>query len=200
MRNVPDFSENYCGLTIEIFSEDAPENPFKEWDGLPGIIGWHRRYDFNTRKQDSRKTAGEFLEEAEREGYYIRPLFMYEHSGLAFSLSPFSCRWDSGRIGFMFLEKEDRETPEEDKKRVESAIKLLNDYVSGNVFGFSVKTPDGEEVDSCWGFFGDYDSPGGALEAARESADSWLAPESLPLFRAATARDAIAKTFTPVQD
>lgn len=33
----------------------------------------------------------------------ILPVYMYDHSGLAFSTAPFSCPWDSGRVGFIFL-------------------------------------------------------------------------------------------------
>jgi hypothetical protein len=31
---------------------------------------------------------------------------MYEHGGIAVSTKPFSCPWDSGRIGFIFVSKE----------------------------------------------------------------------------------------------
>ena len=47
-------------------------------------------------------------------------LYMYEHSGITISTSKFNCQWDSGQIGFVYVEKktirENREgtTPMED--------------------------------------------------------------------------------------
>lgn len=36
-----------------------------------------------------------------------------------------------------------------------SEIAELNDYLEGNVYGFVIETPDGETLDSCWGFYGE---------------------------------------------
>ena len=82
-------TEKLADLTIKIIPDEDAEDPFKNWDGQPEIIGWHRRYNFNTRKEDARKEPAEFLAEAKAKGYIYLPLFMYDHSGLAFSTSAF---------------------------------------------------------------------------------------------------------------
>ena len=35
----------------------------------------------------------------------IEPLYMYDHSGVSLSTTPFGCRWDSFQIGFIFIER-----------------------------------------------------------------------------------------------
>lgn len=38
----------------------------------------------------------------EREPCIVLPVYGYEHSGIAVSVSPFSCPWDSGRLGIIY--------------------------------------------------------------------------------------------------
>lgn len=47
------------------------------------------------------------VEELEKRGYMIRPLYIYEHSGMSISMAPFGDRWDSGMAGFFILEPEE---------------------------------------------------------------------------------------------
>jgi hypothetical protein len=52
------------------------------------------------------------------------------------------------------------------------AVKLYEDWAYGNVYGFTVETADGKDIESVWGFYGDYDAkPYSALEEARDVAD-----------------------------
>lgn len=184
--------ETRRGHIIRILSDDDPLNPFTDQDGLPDIVTWLRSYDFTT----DRNTAGDdpesFLEKAKAGGYVFRPLRAYIHSGIAFSLTAsgqFSDKWDSGFAGFIYWTPEKREslgltdsyiesilhegeTVESwHDSQFESAVEALNDYASGNVWGFEVTDKEGREVESVWGFFGDYDREGGALEEARGIAD-----------------------------
>ena len=157
-------TEEKDGITLKIIQDDDAANPFKDWDGLPEIIGWHRSYDFNTREGD-KNTPESFLSEAKAQGYIVKPLYMFDHSGLAFSTAPFSCQWDSGQLGFIFFTPQkikdcygdETPTPEQLEANFESAIETLNDYASGNVYGFVIENEEGEHLDSCWGFYGDYD-------------------------------------------
>lgn len=194
--------ETRKGFTIRIVQDDDPLNPFTDQDGLPDIIGFHNRYNFNTRKEDSSATPESFLQEAKEKGYFIRPLFMMDHSGLSFSLSDFGDKWDSGQLGFMFWTPESRESLgitdsyidsilQENETRdswlsaqMDSAVEALNDLHGGNVWGFIVEDDKGQEVESVWGFFGDYDRDGGALNEARSIVD-YQAKEETPKAREA---------------
>lgn len=181
-------TETYKGFTIEIHHDEDAANPFKDWDGQPDIIGWHRHYDFNTRKQDAKTTPENFLNEAKRNGYVVKTLYAYEHGGIAFSTArtgQFTDVWDSGTFGFIFW------TPEKIKsifspknapwgrltaarrrmldEQLDGAVELLNDYAQGRVYGFVVKDAAGAELDSCWGFYGSYKD--NALIEAKSQAD-----------------------------
>jgi hypothetical protein len=36
----------------------------------------------------------------------IKDLYLYDHSGITISTSPFSCGWDSGQVGFIYLTRQ----------------------------------------------------------------------------------------------
>jgi hypothetical protein len=110
----------------------------------------------------------------------IKPLYMYEHSGITISTSPFSCRWDSGQIGWVFITKEtakeeygdnltDKELAEKLNDILEAEVKTYDQYLTGDVYSFNIQTPDDngdyEHYDSCSGFYGEES----AYEAVLES-------------------------------
>jgi hypothetical protein len=96
------------------------------------------------------------------------PLYMYSHSGITISTTPFSCKWDSGQIGFVYTTakrlselgvniKNDEDIvmyKERVKQMLLSEVNVFDQYLTGEVYSFSLKTKDGEELDSCHGFYG----------------------------------------------
>ena len=91
---------------------------------------------------------------------------MYDHGGITISTSPFSCPWDSGKIGVIFVSR--KKVREEYSWKVitnkrknqiiqylKSEITTYDQYIRGDVYGYRVIDSDGEELDSCWGFFGE---------------------------------------------
>ena len=163
----------YNGHHINICYDDDAGNPRKMFDNLGTLYTAHRRYrpekefdeHFDIDKVfDGRigNFQGSFLKE-----YIALPVYLYEHSGTTVSTSPFSCPWDSGFFGIIAvpLDKVRREygwksITAERRKRIEEylqgEIKTLDDYYTGEVFGYCI-TPeddDSNELDSCWGFYG----------------------------------------------
>lgn len=61
--------------------------------------------------------------------------------------------FDSGQIGFLLVTREESEIPEPDKY-AEGMVEEWNQYLSGDVWGFTVEDGDGNHIDSCWGFYG----------------------------------------------
>lgn len=121
---------------------------------------------------DKDYTTTELLELA-KEKAYIMPLFLYDHGGITMSTGNFNCQWDSGQVGWIFIMKDNEElkawgeshlkgrTIEEatyDWMRVE--VKLYDDFITGNVFGYRVSDNDGTYDESCWGYFGDHNESG----------------------------------------
>jgi hypothetical protein len=103
----------------------------------------------------------------------ILPLFLYDHSGITMSTAPFSCPWDSGQVGFIYVTEEDlkreygENKPEEEfiKKILRAEVAVYDQYISGDVWYFVIKNDEGDVVESCGGFFG-HDA---VTEAAQES-------------------------------
>jgi hypothetical protein len=95
----------------------------------------------------------------------ILPLYMYDHSGISISTSPFSCRWDSGQIGFILVSKK-KALEEFGGKKVtiklqqkleailEAEVETYTQYVEGEVYGFQIVDEEGDHIDSCYGFYG----------------------------------------------
>lgn len=91
----------------------------------------------------------------------------------------FHCPWDSGQVGFIYMTLDDIRTEYSvqrvSAKRREAVVDHLrnevqtfSDYVSGAVYGYVVEDENGNQIDSCWGFIGDYD--GYCLTEARSAA------------------------------
>ena len=52
----------------------------------------------------------------------------------------------------------------------EGIVEEWNDYLHGNVYGFITKDANDNEIDSCWGFYGDWENSG-ILDEAKNSID-----------------------------
>jgi hypothetical protein len=112
--------------------------------------------------------------------YHVFALEAYIHSGVRLALSRegnFPDRqWDVSQLGAVFVAKKEWRRRDSARKAALGLIQYWNDALSGNVYGYIVETfsdvdEEGEDIDSCWGFFGDYDAKGGALEEARAAVD-----------------------------
>jgi hypothetical protein len=174
--NKPMHEEIYKGHTIQIFYDEDPADPWRDWDNFGYMVLSHRRYtfpnDIGLKPQDVSSLVDviEYLE-TEHDAKVILPIYMYEHGGIAVKVGHgFSDPWDSGQIGFIIatgdqIRKEygvkriSRKVLEKVEDLLRSEAKIWGAYVSGDVYGYMVLDDDGEVLDSCWGFYGDYDYP-----------------------------------------
>lgn len=105
--------------------------------------------------------------------YVILPLYLYDHSGITMSCSPFSCPWDSGQAGYIYVSmdrarKEWTGTDEEIRQSAENCLRCevetYDHYLTGEVYGYVLEQADEDadpdddsswdEIESCWGFYG----------------------------------------------
>jgi hypothetical protein len=156
---------------LEIEQDENPESP-REWDNLGKMVCFHNRYrlgdnhDYNKDNYDSWEELEAAIRETENV-HTILPIYMYDHSGITVSTSAFSCRWDSGQIGFIYATKERIEEMGCKEHAVgqllEDEIKMFDDFITGNIYGFRIYKVDKcnlgheheTEIESCWGFYGD---------------------------------------------
>lgn len=164
MKNSPMETIEYRGFKIEVYYDWDPMNPITDWDMLGKFVCFHKKYDLSN---DQRfKSPDELMEYVKENKCRLYPLYLYDHSGITISLSPFSCRWDSGQVGWVMLEPDDLRKKYKAKrlsknhwkkaeKVIENEVKVFDDYLTGSVYGFKAFDSDGEEFDSCWGYYGD---------------------------------------------
>lgn len=131
----------------------------------------------------------------ERGARVVLPLWLYEHGGMTMRTStagatnPFHDPWDSGQVGIIFDTPEgvkdcmgEDVTDEQIAAALEQEVKTYDEYLTGQVYGYIVKGPNGEDLselvgakmldDSCWGFYGlDYCKQEG-MEAAAGVAEA----------------------------
>ena len=180
----------FGAYTIKVEQDDIMESP-REWDNLGTMTYWHRGYtlgDVNGEQEYSEQDDFWFdlagIDDNGEEGdlrrarelafkkNIILPLYLYDHSGITMSTSSFSCQWDSGQVGWIHisLEKVRKEfsckrVSKQMREKIEgylhNEVKTFDDYITGNVYWFSITREDidGEEIDidSCGGYYGSDD-------------------------------------------
>lgn len=166
------------GLTVKIFQDEDAESPRVDYDNAGKMVCWHNRYTLGD-KHTFHDPEG-FLEwwKENGKGGILLPLFLYDHSGLTMSTREFSCPWDSGQVGFIYATKETilKEWGKGKKnfalaeEVLRGEVKTFDQYLTGDVYGYVVESPDGEHLDSCWGFYGAEYAKGEATTSAKHYA------------------------------
>ena len=181
------------GFKVYLARDEDPQNP-RDDDNVGTMVCWHRNYilgddqpkerypewlrDLAADKvnaNDADLIPDEHIERIIDKHFIMLPLYLYDHSGITMSTSEFSCPWDSGQVGVIYVAKDKarEEWPEADEndsykraiKCLVSEVETYDQYLTGDVYGYMLEGPDGEE-DSCWGYFG--------YEYAQEEASSVL--------------------------
>lgn len=152
-------------FNLKIIHDDDPPSP-REHDNLGIMVCFHGRYDLGDEHSlDSDHFEGwehicNYLKDEEG-ARYITPIYLMDHSGLALSTGPFSCGWDSGQVGFIYTTEEKMKEfgveAADVEKQLKAEVEVYGMYVSGDCWGYVIEDEDGEEVDSCWGFYGEED-------------------------------------------
>jgi hypothetical protein len=176
-REVLDYVKSGKSKTVRLeYNRSA-----KEWELhslFDGLGKWYVEYTFSAPLVVNDVLKDSLLEELSapdlkalaEKAHIIKPLYLYDHSGIRMSTDSFIGRaqhaeWDSGQVGWIYasykdIEKEygslNPETIERADRLLDSEVKTYDAYISGQCYGFQLYK-DGEEIDSCWGFLGDTD-------------------------------------------
>jgi hypothetical protein len=86
-----------------------------------------------------------------------KPLYIYDHSGVTISTSPFRSHWDSGQIGYVYITEEAVEESGVNRDIlddvIEAEVETFDQYLRGEVYSHVALDPDGDVVGSCGGFY-----------------------------------------------
>lgn len=145
-------------------SPDAPPNPRSPVESVCSLYGGYDRGMMGAEAKLRKKTI-------------FNRIWLYEHSGCVYKASqenPFNCRWDSGWVGWVFIDQAEarRQFGYLTKKRVAEIRQMLIDEVdtwnaeiNGPIYGYQVKDSSGDIKDSCYGYVD-------GLDQARKDAKS----------------------------
>lgn len=189
-------TREYRGVDIDIYYDDRPLNPRKDYDHLTTIWCNNRNYRVDGLDIDDLISQlglsdfpGSFLnlcKIADKKGYFAVPVYAYIHGGLALSISrsgQFVDRFDSGTFGVVTISKKDvydcygckrinKKMAEKLTKIIKAEIEEYQDYANGDCYYYEVFSGTDEES-NMGGFIGDsgLDS---LMEYARDSIDTVL--------------------------
>ena len=125
------------------------------------------------------KTKLKMLEDTNKVAFL--PISLYDHSGITMWLGSkeghVDARWDCSSVGYAFIEYDEKrfgkskDWKQEAYDIMSSEMKVYNDYVSGEIYGWEIKDEDGNRIDSCGGYFGS-DSFDSMFEEAKAKVDA----------------------------
>jgi hypothetical protein len=204
----------YRGFNIKVFSDPEPFESPREWENLGKMLCSHSRYELGDEQIGSEQEMIycilnecnypnpdqldddlseldnlEFIEKYASKMYKLAtvlPLYLYDHSGITMNTSGFSCPWDSGQVGVIYVSnqsmKKEFNRKHMSKKlkqkaidHLRSEVKVYDQYLTGEIYGFNIEPTDRNKSieceDSCWGFYGYDHEKSGLLEHAKPSID-----------------------------
>jgi hypothetical protein len=163
------------GHMIQLIESCVDDDFEEELGRYTDFLYEHRSW---TLDQCAQHTTDVIREVFDKHFIYL-PLFLYDHSGITMSCGPFSCPWDSGQVGFIYISRDDaqreynsgnksfpqiRSTVDGDREfasleelaqyYLRCEVEVYDQFLTGDVYGFVLVDENGEEEDSCWGFYG----------------------------------------------
>lgn len=155
------------GVELKVFYHDCCDSP-REWENVSVMVcREHNRYDL-PRELDGFSfadfdNADEACQTLIREygARNIVSIWMYDHGQVALKAGertyPFTCEWDGSFAGFAFTtdKKSEGIADEAIDGIIAAEVQEFSEWLNGEVYGYSITTPDGKGEDGCGGFIGD---------------------------------------------
>jgi len=187
----------YKGMIIKVEVDYDPLDP-RQWDNLGIMVCNHRHYalgdkhNYDLSDYNSWKEVEGAIRKNE-DAAVMYPLYLYDHTGLQIKIGSFygllpqgHAEYDSGQVGFIFVSKQtirreygvkriSKKLLEKVANILRSEVEVYDYYISGEVYGFKAVTPDGKEIDSCWGYYGDPETQ--MIPEAKASIDDYINEE-----------------------
>lgn len=159
---------------VSINFDDSPENP-RDFENQTIMVFYHRRYHvpneakFNFDDYNSLDEAERGLKRSLKKVRFISRVYMYDHGGTAYSLTPFSCRFDSGCLGFIVITADSlfdkkRRSQKQYEEIAKSELKMYSNFVNGEVYCVTIKDENGDVVTGCSGYYDKEEAEGSAKD------------------------------------
>jgi hypothetical protein len=195
--------EFFRSLAME--ADDTVESRLDYWEDGDGWARLAKKYKDNPWEACGKKVET-IIMNAVHKNYILLPLYLYDHSVLILRAgeggNPFIGRaqhaeWDSGQVGWAYMSKKyamdnwgkkrfTRTLKEKSLELLRGEVEEYGHYLSGEVYGFKIIDGDGNEIDSCWGWYVD--------------PDRYLVPEAKSVIDRETKRKLKAKSFNRPKD
>jgi hypothetical protein len=148
----------YKNYKIQVCYDTYPDDP-RNWDNAGFMACFHKRLNLGDKHDFNEPQDLIDWIEANKETIYYLPLYTYEHGNITISTTPFSCRFDSGQVGFIFINKEkaEKEGITEPYEALVNEVKTYDQYISGETYGAMILDSEGEIIDSQFGYLGNTD-------------------------------------------
>lgn len=146
------------GLVVKLIQDSDAQSPREYGDTGLFLVANHR--DFYVPEPGEKRVNGDFesLVERWKKTHWIFPLEAYIHSGVVLALSHegnFPDRqWDVSQLGAVFAAKDEWRLRKSARKAAQGYVETWNQYLSGDVYGVVIEDEAGNDLESCWGFYG----------------------------------------------
>lgn len=185
----------YKGIDIKIDIDETDGESPRNWSNLgyfitcdrdywsPDRIDWLEKIvkdtgDEATSQADHIERITNAVNETGEKVLAVYPVVKYEHSGIVYRLGT-QHGFDYSNNGFYIVtEKTAKELgtdPKDFEKMIKDEIETYNHYVNGEIYGFTlIDEITGEEIGSCWGYYGSDHEKSGLMETAKSEIDYYI--------------------------
>jgi len=151
----PQLNKKSITMDYQILQDTDIQDPRAAWDHIGVMYCEHNTHTLGDKDAEHPKNVDHVC---------ALPLYLYDHSGITMNTTGFSCPWDSGQVGAIYIPKVDADEwlkPDGtyDMPAMEKILKAevteYDQFLTGDVWGYVIENDEGEEVESCWGFYGE---------------------------------------------
>jgi hypothetical protein len=181
-RSIDEYATQYGNVnSVPFLSEDQI---IANADALRELVGaWELNMDGDSVEDQVNEHIGEYIEYSCSDRERLEALCeLYNMAGQPALLKSVhgSCQGDYAEVLAVATPEFQKACGNDegfwnDPQSLAPSIQLFEDWAFGNVYGYQVEDAEGEDVDSCWGFYGDYDGEYSALSEAKSAVDSHVA-------------------------
>jgi hypothetical protein len=137
-------------------------------DKLRNEVRSHKNYLTSMEYNSYFNNIEELLQVAKRIGVIALhlPLYLYKKTSMSMNTTGFQCRFDSSQVGYIYVSKHEAckeygvkrlsvKVLDKLKERLLREVALYDFYLKDEVYGFEMTDKEtGDDIDSCFGFFG----------------------------------------------